>query len=60
MLALLRLPSFSLDSDRINGVVIYPPDSLFPAVSVASSLALCFACSQDDYLPSSNDGPFPS
>lgn len=60
MLTLLRFLSFSLGSDRTNGVMIYPPDCLFPAVSVASSLALYSACSEGDYLSSSNDGPSPS
>lgn len=40
--------------------MIFPPDSLFPALSVASPLALYSACSEDDYLPSSNGGPSPS
>lgn len=61
MLTLLRFPSFSLGSDRTtNRVAIYFPVSLFPAVSVASSLALYSACSEDDYLSFSNDGPSPS
>lgn len=53
---LVRFPSF-LGSDRTNGAVTYPPGSLLPAVSFASSLALYSACTKGDYLPSCSDSP---